>query len=53
LLAFKQVEAVLGEDAAVQNLIGVAPEEDRDVVAEVVRSVFGRRFTPLALGRQV
>jgi len=53
LLAFKQVEAVLGEDAAVQNLIGVAPEEDRDVVAEVVRSVFGRQFTPLALGRQV
>ncbi len=53
LLAFKQVEGVLGEDAAVQNLIGIAPEEDRDVVAEVVRSVFGRRFTPLALGRQV
>ncbi len=53
LLAFKQVEAVLGEDAAVQNLIGLAPEEDRDVVAEVVRSVFGRQFTPLALGRQV
>ncbi len=53
LLAFKQVEAVLGEDAAVQNLIGVAPEEDRDVVGEVVRSVFGRRFSPLALGRQV
>ncbi len=42
-----------GEDGAVQNLIGVAPEEDRDVVAEVVRSVFGRQFTPLALGRQV
>jgi hypothetical protein len=53
LLAFKQVEAVLGEDAAVQNLIGVAPEEDRDVVAEVVRSVFGRSYSPLALGRQV
>jgi MoxR-like ATPase len=53
LLAFKQVEAVLGEDAAAQNLIGVAPEEDRDVVGEVVRSVFGRQFTPLALGRQV
>ncbi len=53
LLAFKQVEAVLGEDAAVQNLIGVTPEEDRDVVAEVVRSVFGRRYSPLALGRQV
>jgi len=53
LLAFKQVEAVLGKDAAVQNLIGVTPEEDRDVVAEVVRSVFGRRYSPLALGRQV
>jgi hypothetical protein len=38
LLAFKQVEAVLGEGAAVQNPIGVAHEEDRDVVAEVVRS---------------
>jgi MoxR-like ATPase len=53
LLAFQRVEAVLGADAAVQNLLGVAPEEDRDVVAEVVRSVLGRRFTPLALGRQM
>ena len=53
LLAFQQVEAVLGADAAVQNLLGVAPEEDRDVVAEVVRAVFGRRFTALALGRQM
>ena len=31
----------------------VAPEEDRDVVTEVVTTVFGRPMAPLALGRQI
>jgi MoxR-like ATPase len=53
LIAFQKITRVLGQDAAIANLIGVAPEEDRDVVAEVVRMVYGRAITPLALGRQL
>jgi MoxR-like ATPase len=53
LIAFQKISKVLGQQAAVANLIGVSPEEDRDVVADVIRSVYGRAVTPLALGRQL
>jgi nitric oxide reductase NorQ protein len=53
LIAYQKIARVLGADAAVANLIGIAPEEDRDEVAEVIRSVYGRTVTPLALGRQL
>lgn len=53
LIAFQKIAGVLGTEAAVSNLLGVAPEEDRDVVAEVVSSVYGRAVTPLALGNQM
>ncbi len=53
LLAFQKVEAVLGTEAAFANLIGIAPLEDRDVVAELVRKVTGHRARPLSLGRQL
>lgn len=53
LLAFSKISDVLGLEAAVSNLIGIAPEEDREVVAEVVQTVFGDTFAPLALGKQV
>ncbi|MGW4115265.1 AAA family ATPase [Actinosynnema sp. NPDC004786] len=53
LLAFKKITAVLGSDAAAANLVGIAPEEDRDTVAAVVRDVFGRPVAPLALGARV
>jgi MoxR-like ATPase len=53
LLAFQRLSAVLGLDAAVANLVGIAPEEDRDAVAETVARIYGRPFTPLALGRQI
>ncbi|WP_395111383.1 AAA family ATPase [Actinomadura sp. SCN-SB] len=53
LIAFQKIARVLGTDAAVANLLGIAPEEDRDVVAEVLTSVYGRTITPLALGRQL
>jgi hypothetical protein len=53
LIAFQKIAGVLGADAAVANLVGIAPEEDRDVVAEVVGSVYGREITPLALGHQI
>lgn len=53
LIAFQKIAGVLGPEAAVSNLLGIAPEEDRDVVAEVVSAVYGRAVTPLALGRQI
>jgi nitric oxide reductase NorQ protein len=53
LIAFNKIARVLGTEAAVANLIGIAPEEDREEVAEVIRSVYGRTVSPLALGRQL
>jgi MoxR-like ATPase len=53
LLAFQRLSGVLGLDAAVANLVGIAPEEDRDAVAETVARVYGRPFSPLSLGRQL
>ncbi|WP_395111308.1 AAA family ATPase [Actinomadura sp. SCN-SB] len=53
LIAFQKIADVLGADAAVSNLVGIAPEEDREVVADVVGAVYGRPITPLSLGRQI
>ncbi|WP_227023390.1 AAA family ATPase [Actinomadura rubrobrunea] len=53
LIAFQKVASVLGTDAAIANLLGIAPEEDRDVVAEVISSIYGRTIAPLALGHQL
>jgi len=54
LLAYDKVAAILGENAAIANLAGIAPEEDRDAVAEAVGKAFGRKTpAPLALGRQI
>jgi hypothetical protein len=53
LIAFTRIASVLGPDAAAGNLIGAAPEDDRDTVAAVVRAVFGKPVTPLALGARI
>lgn len=53
LIAFQRIAGILGAHAAAANLIGVAPEEDRDTVAAVVRTVFGAALKPLALGAQI
>jgi len=54
LLAYAKVAAILGENAAIANLAGIAPEEDRDAVAEAVAKAFGGKPpAPLALGRQI
>ena len=53
LIAFQRLSSVLGPEAAIANLVGIAPEEDRDVVAATVALIFGRPFTPLSLGRQI
>jgi nitric oxide reductase NorQ protein len=54
LIAYAKVAAILGEPAAIANLVGIAPEEDRDAVAEAVAKAFARTtVAPLALGRQL
>jgi hypothetical protein len=54
LLAYTKVAGILGEAAAIANLVGIAPEEDRDVVADTVARAFARKaVAPLALGRQI
>jgi hypothetical protein len=53
LLAFKRLADVLGPQAAVANLLGVAPLEDRDVVAKAVTTAYGTSTGPLRLGRQI
>ncbi|MEU5259760.1 AAA family ATPase [Amycolatopsis sp. NPDC021455] len=53
LLAFKKLADAWDIDAAAGNLVGIAPEEDRATVAAVVRDVFGKTVTPLALGARI
>src|ERR1019366_5338666 len=50
LLAFAKVTKILGLDAAIA---GLAPEEDRDMVAGTLAKTFGKTVTALALGRQI
>ncbi|MFF4602734.1 AAA family ATPase [Streptomyces sp. NPDC001339] len=53
LIAFQKIADVLGTEAAFSNLVGIAPLEDRDTVAEIVTKAVGRPVTALALGRQL
>lgn len=50
LLAARDITASFGEKTAVNNLIGLTPEEDRDVSVNQAQSVFGYRVMPLAVG---
>ncbi|WP_443074817.1 AAA family ATPase [Streptomyces sp. NBC_01431] len=53
LIAFQKIADVLGAETAFANLVGIAPLEDRDTVAEIVTKALGRPVTALALGRQL
>ncbi|MBV8995395.1 MAG: AAA family ATPase [Pseudonocardiales bacterium] len=53
LLAFQKIADVLGASAAAANLVGTAPEDDRDTVTAVVRDVFGGTVAPLSLGSRI
>lgn len=53
LIAYQRIADTLGHHAAAGNLIGIAPAEDRDVVADIVTHAFGATVTPLALGHQL
>ncbi|MEU1627050.1 AAA family ATPase [Streptomyces sp. NPDC020096] len=53
LIAFQKIADVLGPGAAFANLVGIAPVEDRDTIAEIVTKATGKPVTALALGRQL
>ncbi|MDE1675311.1 AAA family ATPase [Nocardia gipuzkoensis] len=53
LLAFRKIAAATDSATAAANLIGAAPEDDRAIVAAVVRSVYGTNHAPLALGPRI
>ncbi|WP_194909626.1 AAA family ATPase [Catenulispora rubra] len=53
LLAFAKVADLLGIDAAFANLVGVAPIEDRDVIAEIVAEHHNKPVEAFRLGKQL
>ncbi|USX56423.1 AAA family ATPase [Lentzea sp. HUAS12] len=53
LIAFQKIADVVGVQAAAGNLVGIAPEEDRPIVAATVQAVFAVAVTPLALGARI
>ncbi|KIA60831.1 AAA family ATPase [Nocardia vulneris] len=53
LLAFSKIAAATDTNTAAANLIGTAPEDDRAIVAEVVKTVFGITLEPLTLGTRI
>jgi MoxR-like ATPase len=53
LIAFQKIAQVLGPEAAFANLVGIAPLEDRDTVAQIVAKATGKPVTALTLGRQL
>ncbi|WP_422733874.1 AAA family ATPase [Micromonospora sp. WMMD558] len=52
LLGFTRVRKTLGLPAAVANLAGRAPEDDREHVLAALRQHFGTDITALTLGKQ-
>jgi nitric oxide reductase NorQ protein len=51
LLAYSKIAGILGEPAAVANLAGIAPPEDRAAVAAALAAAFGlAAVAPFALG---
>ncbi|MGW1974211.1 AAA family ATPase [Streptomyces sp. NPDC001889] len=54
LLSYQKTEAVLGTKAALANLVGIAPVEDRDIVAAAIIKAAGvKEVAPLTLGKQL
>jgi hypothetical protein len=54
LLSYQKTEAVLGTNAALANLVGIAPVEDRDAVAAaIIKAVGVKKIAPLTLGKQL
>jgi hypothetical protein len=53
LLGFQRIMDAFGEEIAFSNLVGICPEEDRDIFAEKLKDIYGRSVSPLRLGRQL
>lgn len=53
LLAYRAVAEVLGAASAFDNLVSIAPEPDRDAVAETIRRHTSANAKPLRLGAQI
>jgi hypothetical protein len=53
LIAFQKIADALGAESAFANLVGIAPIEDRDTVAEIVTKALGKPVAALTLGRQL
>jgi nitric oxide reductase NorQ protein len=53
LLAARDMAALAGEEAAMSNMINMAPEDDRDFVQNQVRTILGRTVDALKIGRQM
>lgn len=53
LLALKGIGGVMDDFATFCNLVSIAPEPDRDIVAEAVRAHTGINARPLSLGAQI
>ncbi|MEV0133673.1 AAA family ATPase [Dactylosporangium sp. NPDC050688] len=52
LLGFTRVRKTLGLPAAIANLAGRAPEDDRTAVSKALSAAFGTTVTALTLGKQ-
>ncbi|MFG1892245.1 AAA family ATPase [Micromonospora sp. NPDC049051] len=52
LLGFTRVSKALGSAAAVANLVGRAPQEDREQVLAALKQQLGTDINPLTLGKQ-
>jgi nitric oxide reductase NorQ protein len=53
LISARKVTTTLGFNVALDNLLSVAPEDDRDIVAAVIAQVTRLRRTRLRLGAQI
>jgi MoxR-like ATPase len=53
LVQFAKIAEALGDEAAAANIVSIAPEDDREIVATVVRRIFGKDIPPLALGPRI
>ncbi|MFD6463760.1 hypothetical protein ACFWFG_37880, partial [Streptomyces roseolus] len=53
LLSFNKIADAVDSATAAANLVGTAPEEDREIVAADVKTAFGTTYTPLALGSRL
>ncbi len=53
LLAAKRTAELFDEGVAAANLAGIAPEEDRDIVIDMIRTIWGNEIKPLNLEGQI